>query len=183
MQELFDDGRIRALNIIAFVSKMGYTYQNDIDTFKSLIDFFGPRFKSIAALVLTHCDKISNDTMKQLTDELRTHPKCTEAVSYCELGVHYHGTLDVDDLDTYDDEQLRERARQKVLLRLEPMRVELTKFLLSRSGLYEKITEEDFDRLGAMVHGTVMKYAPDTGRDLVHTDFERKLKRWWCSIL
>ena len=145
MHGLFADGRIRSLNIIAFVSVMGKTYQNDIDTFKSLIDFFGPRFSSISVLILTHCDKISSERANKLTEELRTHPKCAAMVKYCELGVYHHGTLDMDDLDTYD-ETLRERVRESTVSRLKPMRVELTKFILSQSNRYEKITETDFVR-------------------------------------
>ena len=147
MRKLFDDGRVRSLNIIAFVSKMGYTHQNDIDTFKSLIDFFGPQFSSISVLILTHCDKIPNDAMKKLTHELKTHPECAEVVKYFKLGVHYHGTLDVDDLETYD-ETLRERARKSALSRLGPMRVELTKFLLAQSKHYVELNTNDIQNSG-----------------------------------
>ena len=151
MRRLFDDGRIRALNIIAFVSVMGKTYQNDIDTFKSLISFFGPRFKSISALILTHCDKISSERANELTEELKRHPKCAEVVNYCELGVHHHGTLDVDDLETYD-EVLRQHLRELTLPRLEPMHTNLKKLILSQSNHLEKISENDFQRFYPLNH-------------------------------
>ncbi|CAF1666021.1 unnamed protein product, partial [Adineta ricciae] len=54
-RNVFSSGKIRDLNVIAFVSVIGRTHQNDIETFKSLIDFFGERFKAISTLILTHC--------------------------------------------------------------------------------------------------------------------------------
>ena len=150
-RSIFESGQVRALNVICFVSVVGKTYQNDIDTFQSLIDFFGERFKSISALILTHCDKISLERLQQLTEDIKTHPKCSSVVGYCRLGIYHHGTLDVDDLDTFDEE-IRDRIRKATLERLEPMRGKLTKFLLAQSENYVEIQENDFERFHELVH-------------------------------
>ncbi|CAF1261291.1 unnamed protein product [Adineta ricciae] len=144
-RNVFSSGKIRGLNVIAFVSVIGRTHQNDIETFKSLIDFFGERFKAISTLILTHCDKVSLDRLQILIKDIEAHPKCSDIVNYCTLGIYRHGTLDIDDLETYDEE-MQERIRKSTLERLEPMRTELTKFFLSRSNNYVKITESDFER-------------------------------------
>ncbi|UJR18501.1 hypothetical protein I4U23_005408 [Adineta vaga] len=183
LRDICVNGKIRALNTICFVSVMGKTYQNDIDTFKSLIDFFGERFKSISALVLTHCDKISTDRLQQLTDNIKTHPKCSDVVDYCRLGVYHNGTLDVDDLDTYDEE-LRERVRISTLDRLEPMRTKLTEFLLSQSCNYIEISENDFQRFEKLVKGT------EKSNGILETGFEKAKEEalsnsfiCYCNIL
>jgi len=146
LRTVLEDGRMSGLNMIGFVSVLGSTSQNDIDTFKSLIDFFGPQYKLISALILTHCDKVTDEKMKELTEQLKRHPKCAEVVNYCELGIHYHGTLDVDDLETYDV-NLRERMRDFALNRLKPMRAELINFLLGRSYPRIELARKDLNNL------------------------------------
>ncbi len=153
LRNIFTSGQVRALNVICFVSVVGKTYQNDVDTFKSLIDFFGERFKSISALILTHCDKISIERLQQLTEDIKTHPKCSAVVDYCRLGIYHHGTLDVDDLDTFDEE-MRDRIRKSTLERLEPMHAKLTEFLLSRSSDYVEIQENDFELFQELLQRT-----------------------------
>ena len=182
MRELFEDGRIRSLNIIAFVSVMGKTYQNDIDTFKSLIDFFGPQFSSISALILTHCDKISSERANELTKELKEHPKCAEVVNYCGLGVYHHGTLDIDDLETYDS-TLRERVRELTLSRLVPMRANLLEFILSTAGNDVRLSQSSFRRFYRQVsHDT---HQNDILRDVFHELKEHFLNHnvQACTIL
>ena len=130
LRQQFDDKRLRYLNMIGFVSVMGKTYQNDIDTFKSLIDVLDPRFKSISALILTHCDQFSPERLDQLTREFKGHPKCSEIVKYCELGIHHHGTLDIDQLNTLKGD-LHELIREANLRRLAPMQANMKDFILS----------------------------------------------------
>lgn len=144
LRDMFVSGRVRALNVICFVTIAGKTHQNDIETFKSLMSFLGDRFKPISCLVLTHCDKISTETLDRLSQDIKTHPECTSLVDYCQLGMHYHGTIDMDDLSTYDEE-MREMVKNSTLNRIEPMRTHLLDFFRSRSNDYVKIKLSDFE--------------------------------------
>jgi GTP-binding protein EngB required for normal cell division len=144
LRDIFVSGRVRALNIICFVTIAGKTHQNDIETFTSLINFLGDRYKPISCLVLTHCDKISTETLDRLSQDIKTHPECASIVDYCQLGIHYHGTIDMDDLSTYDEE-MREMVKKSTLKRIDPMRTHLLDFFLSRSNNYVQIELRDFE--------------------------------------
>ena len=171
LRQQFDDERLRYLNMIGFVSVMGKTYQNDIDTFKSLIDVLDPRFKSISALILTHCDKLSPERLDQLTKHLTEHPKCADIVNYCRLGIHHHGTLDIDDLNTLTGE-LRDVVRKENLKHLEPMQKKMVDFILSTAKRHVDIYRQDLMPSGSSSENLMRKC-------------ERWLKEnnWNCSIL
>ena len=148
LSQQFDGKRLRYLNMIGFVSVMGKTYQNDIDTFKSLIDVLDPRFKSISALILTHCDQFSPDRLDQLTRDLKEHPKCADIVKYCQLGIHHHGTLDIDQLNTLKGD-LHELIRKENLERLKPMQEKMMEFILGRTERHVDIHRRDMIRSGS----------------------------------
>lgn len=146
LRQAFQNNNIRYLNMIGFVSELGKTDRNDLDTFKSLIDFFDRRFKSISALILTNCDKFSEERMHILTEHLTTHPTCADIVDYCRLGIYHHGTLDIDSLSTLRGD-LHDVIRKETLDRIAPMQEKMINLISSRSKHFEKFSQRDLDRL------------------------------------
>jgi GTP-binding protein EngB required for normal cell division len=182
LRAMFVSGRVRALNIICFVTIAGKTHQNDIETFKSLMNFLGDRFKPISCLVLTHCDKISTETLDRLSQDIKTHPECTSIVDYCRLGIHYHGTIDMDDLSTYDEE-MREMVKKSTLKRIEPMRAHLMDFFLSLSNNYVEIELSDFEPWKKNFrHPTTHKTKSNSQLDEV-SEYLRNNSIFCCTIL
>ncbi len=144
LRDMFVSGGVCTLNAICFVTIAGRMNRNDIETFNFLINFLGPRFGSISSLVLTHCDKMSMEALNQLSQDITTHPECASVVDYCKLGIYYHGIIDMNALNVYDEE-MRDLVQKSIMKLIEPMCAKLMDFFVSRSDSYVTISLNDFE--------------------------------------
>jgi len=124
---------LTTLHAICFVVEAGKMSQEDVHTFKILMEYFGPELSNYCMLILTHCDRFKNERLEAFKKDIASRADVKPVIDFCKLGIFFHGILDKDDLDQYDDEELRNNVKASKLNRLAPMRAKLIQKLIDQA--------------------------------------------------
>ena len=140
----FIEKAITTLNAVIFVSKAGETHLNDLPALRSLMKFLGPSFRDRSMMVLTHCEGLTPGKFHELAQEIREHPQSRAIADYCQLGIHPHGTININKLETMiadDDRDLRIGTLKKDFRLVIPMRREILQLLVAQHDRKQSIGE------------------------------------------
>lgn len=140
----FIQKEVTSLNAILYVSKAGDTHLHDLNAFQSIMNFLGPTFKENSMMILTHCEGLPSDRFTELANAIRTNSLSREVSDYCMLGIHPHGTLNFDQLETFTGEEnkdLRGLFMKKKLQMIIPMRKAIIQLLIGQTGKERPIKE------------------------------------------
>ncbi|UJR18500.1 hypothetical protein I4U23_005407 [Adineta vaga] len=166
---------ITSLNAVIFVSKAGDLHLHDISAFRSLMTFLGSSFRANTMMVLTHCEGLTKDRFDILANGIRTHPSSRDISDYCSLGIHPHGTLNFDQLETFvgeGDFDLRKRFIEKKLEIITPMRRNILQLLIAQ---HEK-------QLPVQELQEILKIANEERMRFVEVEIRKKNKKNGCFI-
>jgi GTPase SAR1 family protein len=140
----FIQKQVTSLNAVLFVTKAGDTHLHDLAAFKSIMNFLGPAFKENSMMILTHCESLSLERFNELANSIRTNSLSKEVSDYCTLGIHPHGTLNFDQLETFTGEENTEFRRlfmENKLKMVVPMRRNIIQLLIGQTGKERPVKE------------------------------------------
>lgn len=132
---------ITSLNVVCFVSRAGDTHRLDTEVFQKIKMFLGEKFSAISMMVLTHCDEYNDDTLNGFEQKIRSHEVSKPYYEYCQLGIVRYGAIDIMKLNAFEEEDLRRRFVQSKLKRIETMRNNFLKKMISCADKEQKIGE------------------------------------------
>lgn len=121
----FVEKSITTLNVVIFVSRAGCIHLHELQALRLLMDFLGSSFSERSMMVLTHCEGFTRDKFNDLVRDIRESPQSKDVWDYCKLGIHPHGTINLNQLETMigdDDKDLRIGTIKKDLRMVMPMR-------------------------------------------------------------
>lgn len=121
---------LTTLHAICLVTQAGNITREDVHTFKTLINYIGPNLSNNCMMILTHGDRFKNEKLEEFQREIKGREDIRPVIDFCKLGIFYHGILDKDDLDQYEDAELRDAVKTSKLKRLAPMRTKLIQKLV-----------------------------------------------------
>lgn len=93
LKEILDKDE-RKLNFLAFIARAGDMQFEDKNIFRSIMEGFKCDLSSNTMLILTHCDNIDPEKLKEYLENLKNHEQTKHIVEYCKLGIYPFGVLD-----------------------------------------------------------------------------------------